>query len=66
MYAEYCAKITMAINKIEELTGQSKSFSTLLDRILKESNQRFLLKDLLPVPMQRIVRYPLLIKDMVK
>lgn len=40
--------------------------SKMMQSIMERNSQRFPLGDLLPIPIQRIVRYPLLVKELEK
>jgi hypothetical protein len=44
--------------------GEKPAGAKLLQQAVSESKQRFHLKDLMNVPMQRILKYPLLMKVM--
>eukprot|EP01147_Barroeca_monosierra_P010411 gene10411-2542_t len=57
-YASFCCRIPDAVAKLDELCNKPST--------TKESKQRFGLKDLLNVPMQRILKYPLLLKEVIK
>eukprot|EP00056_Hartaetosiga_gracilis_P004588 m.76390 g.76390 ORF g.76390 m.76390 type:complete len:651 (+) comp11879_c0_seq1:936-2888(+) len=63
-YGHFCTQIPEATEKLNELSG--KSAAKILDEAKRESKQRFALKDLLNVPMQRVLKYPLLIKSILK
>lgn len=64
-YGQFCCEIPVAITKLKEL-ALKPAFAKILDQSKKESGQRFPLKDLLNVPMQRVLKYPLLIKELIK
>jgi len=62
-YGQFCCDIPSAMNKIR---GMDKgSFAKALEKARGESGQRFHLKDLLNVPMQRVLKYPLLMKELI-
>eukprot|EP00052_Salpingoeca_macrocollata_P034789 m.12643 g.12643 ORF g.12643 m.12643 type:complete len:807 (+) comp6968_c0_seq1:124-2544(+) len=64
-YGQFCCEIPDAIAKIRELSAKPAA-QKLMDQAKKESGQRFALKDLLNVPMQRVLKYPLLLKELHK
>jgi len=63
VYGQFCCEIPDAIKKLKELMLIQK-FGKILDQAKLTSGQRFHLKDLLNVPMQRVLKYPLLIKEL--
>eukprot|EP00043_Microstomoeca_roanoka_P009973 m.95012 g.95012 ORF g.95012 m.95012 type:complete len:787 (+) comp14747_c2_seq1:104-2464(+) len=64
-YGPFCCQIPEAVAKLDELCTKPHA-ARLMDEAKRESKQRFGLKDLLNVPMQRILKYPLLLKEIVK
>lgn len=64
-YGQFCCDIPDAIKTLQAL-AERPAAAKLLDQAVKESSQRFALKDLLNVPMQRILKYPLLLKELIK
>lgn len=64
-YGQYCCEIPDAVKKLKELAANPK-YGKILENAKKDSGQRFPLKDLLNVPMQRVLKYPLLIKELIK
>jgi len=64
-YGLFCCEISVSIGKLKELALKAP-IAKILDQAKKESGQRFPLKDLLNVPMQRVLKYPLLIKELIK
>eukprot|EP00054_Salpingoeca_dolichothecata_P025603 m.180295 g.180295 ORF g.180295 m.180295 type:complete len:573 (-) comp25414_c0_seq1:633-2351(-) len=64
MYASYCARVPDSIKRLEELCGK-KEIASALKNLKETSSQRFELKDLLSVPMQRMLKYPLLLRDLI-
>lgn len=64
-YGIFCCEIPDAIAKLKELAAKPQS-AKLMDQARKDSGQRFPLKDLLNVPMQRVLKYPLLLKELIK
>jgi len=65
IYGQFCCDVPEAM-KILEKAAKNKSATALLDRLKSDSGQRFNLKDLLNVPMQRVLKYPLLLKELIK
>eukprot|EP00038_Savillea_parva_P023433 m.40912 g.40912 ORF g.40912 m.40912 type:complete len:809 (+) comp6046_c0_seq2:199-2625(+) len=65
VYGKFCCDVPMATKKLTEMQLSSK-MSKILDTATRDSKQRFGLKDLLNVPMQRLLKYPLLIKELIK
>jgi len=65
IYSTWCCGVarTMEILKGYE---KNKSASTFLEKCKAESGQRFSLKDLMNVPLQRVLKYPLLLKELIK
>ena len=49
-----------------KILQNQKDVGRLLQSTMERSNQRFPLSDILPVPIQRMLRYPLLIKELEK
>eukprot|EP00045_Choanoeca_perplexa_P000671 m.15423 g.15423 ORF g.15423 m.15423 type:complete len:783 (+) comp10462_c0_seq1:26-2374(+) len=64
-YGPFCCNIPDASKRLTELT-QKAATNKLLEEARAASKQRFGLKDLLNVPMQRILKYPLLLKELHK
>lgn len=64
-YGQLCCEVPDAIAKIKELLTKPAS-AKLIEQLTEQSKQRFSLIDLLNVPMQRILKYPLLLKELVK
>eukprot|EP00053_Salpingoeca_punica_P017049 m.162985 g.162985 ORF g.162985 m.162985 type:complete len:812 (+) comp17104_c0_seq1:358-2793(+) len=64
-YGTFCSQIPDALKKLNELAARPAA-AKLLDQARANSGQRFPLKDLLNVPMQRILKYPLLLKELIK
>jgi len=65
VYGRFCCDVPQATKKLTEMAGNSK-MQKILDGAKRDSNQRFALKDLLNVPMQRLLKYPLLLKELNK
>ena len=64
-YGNYCARLDTASQKLDELMLDSK-IANNVNRCLQESQQRFSLKDLLKVPAQRILKYHMLLENLMK
>ena len=64
-YGLFYCEISASIGKLKELTLKAP-IAKILDQAKKESGQRFPLMDLLHVPMGRVLKYPLLIKELIK
>eukprot|EP00047_Mylnosiga_fluctuans_P003769 m.230841 g.230841 ORF g.230841 m.230841 type:complete len:803 (+) comp12124_c0_seq1:82-2490(+) len=64
-YGRFCCEIPEAQSTLLELAARPAS-QKLLEQARVESGQRFGLKDLLNVPMQRVLKYPLLLKELIK
>ena len=64
-YGPYCANLDLSSKRLDELCTDSKK-AQLIARCLQESQQRFSLKDLLRVPTQRILKYHLLLENLLK
>ncbi|XP_063243092.1 protein vav [Bacillus rossius redtenbacheri] len=67
VYGEYCANLTRAQEHVLELCSRSEIFNQNLVKCEQETNQgKFKLQDILSVPMQRILKYPLLLDKLIK
>lgn len=64
-YGRFCCEIPEAVTKLKELCAKP-AVEKVLEQARVASQQRFGLKDLLNVPMQRILKYPLLLKELIK
>lgn len=65
-YAEYCCKMPAAVEKYEELKASSEEIKTLFEKCQEESGQGFPFRVLLNVPLQRVLKYPLLLREIIK
>lgn len=66
-YGEYCATLSKAQALLDELTNKNEAIATQLDRCQQEANEgKFKLRDLLSLPMQRILKYHLLLAQLIK
>lgn len=66
-YGEYCATLSKAQELLDELTNKNEAIATQLDHCQQEANEgKFKLRDLLSLPMQRILKYHLLLAQLIK
>ena len=66
-YADYCVGLTQAQMTLENLCAENKEVEKEIERCEGMANaKRILLRDMLAVPMQRILKYHLLLDVMVK
>lgn len=65
-YGEYCASLSKTQALLDEL-NKNETIAAQLNRCQQEANEgRFKLRDLLSLPMQRILKYHLLLAQMIK
>lgn len=66
-YGEYCATLSKAQALLDELTSRNEAIAAQLDRCQQDANEgKFKLRDLLSLPMQRILKYHLLLAQLIK
>lgn len=66
-YGEYCASLCKAQALLDELSNRNEAIAATLDRCQQEANDgKFKLRDLLSLPMQRILKYHLLLAQLIK
>eukprot|EP00056_Hartaetosiga_gracilis_P003832 m.67861 g.67861 ORF g.67861 m.67861 type:complete len:919 (+) comp11597_c0_seq3:108-2864(+) len=65
IYADYCSNLPHAYNTVKEMEMDAVVGPALL-KMTAESGQKFTLRELISVPMQHVLRYPLLLKEIVK
>jgi len=66
-YGEYCASLSKAQALLDELTTRNETIAAHLDRCQQDANEgKFKLRDLLSLPMQRILKYHLLLAQLIK
>lgn len=66
-YGDYCASLSRAQALLDELTSKNEAIAAQLDRCQQEANEgKFKLRDLLSLPMQRILKYHLLLAQLIK
>ncbi|XP_077379785.1 proto-oncogene vav isoform X2 [Festucalex cinctus] len=67
LYGRYCSQVETATKHLDTLSSTREDISMKLKECSKRANNgRFTLRDLLMVPMQRILKYPLLLQELVK
>ncbi|GIY52427.1 guanine nucleotide exchange factor VAV3 [Caerostris extrusa] len=67
VYGEYCSKLPAAQEKVEDLSNKSEVINQAILRCQQDANGgKFKLRDLLSVPMQRILKYHLLLKELIR
>ncbi|KAL1455050.1 hypothetical protein WDU94_009170, partial [Cyamophila willieti] len=66
IYGDYCANLTIAQHRIEELCNKNEPFRQEVVKCQEEANNdKFKLRDILSVPMQRILKYHLLLENLI-
>ena len=65
-YAEYCCRMPAAIDKYEELRAANPEADRIFEECKAASGRGFPFRVLLNVPMQRVLKYPLLLRELVK
>ncbi|XP_054272231.1 protein vav isoform X2 [Macrosteles quadrilineatus] len=66
VYGDYCANLPDAQSRISDLCAHSDSVNQEVIRCQQEANNgKFMLRDILTVPMQRILKYPLLLEKLI-
>nr|CAI5840057.1 unnamed protein product [Callosobruchus analis] len=67
VYGMYCANLTKATTILQELCDTDETFNQAVIKYEKEDNNgRFKLRDVLSVPMQRILKYHLLLDKLIE
>lgn len=67
VYGEYCSNMTNAMDALREITKRNAQVDQLIQQCQKEhSGGRSQLRDILSVPMQRILKYHLLLDKLVE
>ncbi|MBV97596.1 Guanine nucleotide exchange factor VAV2, partial [Eschrichtius robustus] len=65
IYGEYCSRMEHAQNTLNQLLASREDFRQKVEECtLKVQDGKFKLQDLLVVPMQRVLKYHLLLKDL--
>ncbi|CAG9133745.1 unnamed protein product [Plutella xylostella] len=67
IYGDYCSNLTSAQDTLKALEAKDSKFADQLAKIQKEVNQGHIhtLRDILSVPMQRVLKYHLLLDKLV-
>lgn len=66
-YGEYCATLSKIQALLDDLSCKNEAIATELDRCQQEANEeKFKLRDLLSLPMQRILKYHLLLNELIR
>ncbi|VVC33602.1 Hypothetical protein CINCED_3A016799 [Cinara cedri] len=66
VYADYCANLTTAQDRIQDVCSQNEHIYREVNRCQEEANNgKFKLRDILSVPMQRILKYHLLLDKLI-
>ncbi|XP_026214840.1 proto-oncogene vav isoform X2 [Anabas testudineus] len=67
LYGRYCSQVEAATKQLDSLSNMREDIRMKLEECSKRANSgRFSLRDLLMVPMQRVLKYHLLLQELVK
>ncbi|KAI1891434.1 hypothetical protein AGOR_G00143780 [Albula goreensis] len=67
IYGKYCSQVETAIAILDEICKEKEDVRLKLEECSKRANNgKFTLRDLLVVPMQRVLKYHLLLQELVK
>ncbi|KAK3088015.1 hypothetical protein FSP39_013478 [Pinctada imbricata] len=67
LYGDYCSNMPHAQERLEEVTKKSETIRQHIESCEKKANDgKFRLRDLLHVPMQRVLKYHLLLRELIK
>ncbi|XP_062847171.1 guanine nucleotide exchange factor VAV3 isoform X1 [Trichomycterus rosablanca] len=67
IYGKYCSQVEIAIACLDEICKNKEDVRQKLEVCSKRANNgKFTLRDLLVVPMQRVLKYHLLLQELVK
>ncbi|OCT82953.1 guanine nucleotide exchange factor VAV3 isoform X2 [Xenopus laevis] len=67
IYGEYCSQVELAISLLDNISKTREDVRLKLEECSKRANNgKFTLRDLLVVPMQRVLKYHLLLQELVK
>uniref|UniRef100_A0A4W6EQF8 Vav guanine nucleotide exchange factor 1 n=1 Tax=Lates calcarifer TaxID=8187 RepID=A0A4W6EQF8_LATCA len=67
LYGRYCSQVETATKHLDKLSNTREDIRMKLEECSKRANSgRFSLRDLLMVPMQRVLKYHLLLQELVK
>ncbi|XP_048353110.1 guanine nucleotide exchange factor VAV3 isoform X2 [Sphaerodactylus townsendi] len=67
IYGQYCSQVEIAISCLDSISKTKEDVKLKLEECSKRANNgKFTLRDLLVVPMQRVLKYHLLLQELVK
>nr|XP_045755002.2 guanine nucleotide exchange factor VAV3 [Mirounga angustirostris] len=67
IYGQYCSGVELAISSLDNISKTKEDVKLKLEECSKRANNgKFTLRDLLVVPMQRVLKYHLLLQELVK
>lgn len=67
IYGDYCANLTTAQNVLQDVCSRNEEINQEVIKCQQEANNgKFKLRDILSVPMQRILKYHLLLEKLVE
>ncbi|XP_070602528.1 guanine nucleotide exchange factor VAV3 [Erythrolamprus reginae] len=67
IYGQYCSQVETAISCLDSISKTKEDVKLKLEECSKRANNgKFTLRDLLVVPMQRVLKYHLLLQELVK
>ncbi|XP_068178412.1 proto-oncogene vav-like isoform X2 [Antennarius striatus] len=67
LYGRYCSQVEAATKRLDNLSNTREDIKMKLEECSNRANSgRFSLRDLLMVPMQRVLKYHLLLQELVK
>ncbi|KAM7419634.1 hypothetical protein PAMA_016635 [Pampus argenteus] len=67
LYGRYCSQVETSSKHLDKLSNMREDIRMKLEECSKRANSgRFSLRDLLMVPMQRVLKYHLLLQELVK
>ncbi|XP_051867909.1 guanine nucleotide exchange factor VAV3 [Pristis pectinata] len=67
IYGEYCSKVEDAIKCLDEISKSRQDLRLKFEECARRANNgKFTLRDLLVVPMQRVLKYHLLLQELAK
>ncbi|XP_028449564.1 proto-oncogene vav isoform X3 [Perca flavescens] len=67
LYGHYCSQVETATKHLDKLSSMREDIRMKLEECSNRANsRRFSLRDLLMVPMQRVLKYHLLLQELVK
>ncbi|XP_037619952.1 proto-oncogene vav-like isoform X3 [Sebastes umbrosus] len=67
LYGRYCSQVETATKHLDKLSNEREDIKMKLEECSNRANsRRFSLRDLLMVPMQRVLKYHLLLQELLK